>query len=258
MKFFKKWSLLGFLMIAGIIFAACQPTAPSSQSPAIQDEQQPTEVQLLDKAFSQEKLGDCYNAYNPVEEGKIWKYTSTSGTETSIIEMSYKNVTQSTFTSVQKFTDLSTEAQWTCSADGLISDQLINVNISQIPGVSIETTEVKGIVFPKENLWQAGYSWDTEYVIAVKFTNGGTVLEGTGNLMLTNTITGKESVTVPANVYDDALHVDVTGTMKVGILGVENTIPITFTNWFVKDTGLIKSASTDAALPFSMELTSIE
>ena len=65
-------------------------------------------------------------------------------------------------------------------------------------------------------------------------------------------------MSVPSGVYDDALRVDVTGTIKVGVMGFENTIPITYTNWFVKGTGLVKSASIDSTFPFSMELISVE
>ena len=181
-----------------------------------------------------------------------------SGGENSTLDISYKDVTSSSFTSIQKFPDISTEVQWTCSPDGLLSSQFANMSIAQIPDIQFETLEVKGVVVPKEEKWQIGYSWNTEYLIKVKFTSGDTSFEGEGNLVVVNSIAAIEPVTVAAGTYSDAFRVDATGNFKMSIMGVENTLPIMFSNWYVKDIGMVKSASADPTLTYSMELTALE
>ena len=69
-----------------------------------------------------------------------------SGDVTSTLEISYKDVTPSSFTSVQQFPDIRTEVQWTCGPDGMLSSQFANMSIAQVPNIQFETLEVKGVL----------------------------------------------------------------------------------------------------------------
>ena len=256
MRVKRVFPFVVLMLVASITIVACslkaaldQPVSPPAEQPA----EKPTE-----NPFSPSILGDCYNPFNPVMEGKVWKYAMVSNDVTSTLDISYKDVTSSTFTSVQQLPDISTEIQWTCSPDGLISSEFANMSIAQIPNLTFETLEVKGVVFPKDNLWQVGYSWNTKYLIKVKFTSGDTSFEGEGNLVVANTIAAIEPLIVAAGSYSDAFRVDATGNFKMSIMGVENNLPIVFSNWYVKDIGMVKSASTDPTLTYSMELTALE
>lgn len=256
MKNNKTFLIFVVLLAASIFIAACSPkTAPNQPTPP--PAEQPTE-QPTENPFNPAALGECYNPFNPVMEGKVWKYATVFGEDTSTLEVSYKDVTPTSFTSVQKLPDISTEVQWTCSPDGMLSSQYANMSIAQIPDLQFETVEVKGVVVPKEDKWQVGYSWYTEYVIKVKFTSGENAFEGQGNLSITNTIAAIEPITVPSGTYNDAYRVEVTGDMVMSIMGTENTIPLTYTTWYVKDVGMVKNASTDPSLTYSTELTSLE
>jgi hypothetical protein len=237
-----------------IFFVSCspgvatnQPVVISTESPALQPTENP---------FSSIKLGNCYNPYNPVIEGKIWKYAMTSGSTKSTMDISYKNVTPDSFTTVQQFSSLTTELGWTCSTDGLISSQFSNLSINQIPNLKIQTIDVKGVVFPKEDKWQVGYSWDTTYTIKVSFGSGQNVYEGQGVITLKNIIFSVESITVPSGKFDNAFRVDISGTFNMSVNGSENTVPLTYSNWFVKNVGMVKSGSADPNLPYSIELIS--
>jgi hypothetical protein len=252
------------LLAAGIFITACspkttavQPASPQAEKPISPQAEQPA-VKPTENPFNAANLGDCYNPFNPVMEGKVWKYVMVSGDVKNTMEISFKDVTQSSFTSVQKFSDISTEVKWTCSPDGLLSNQFGNLSIAQIPGIQFETVEVKGVGFPKEDKWQVGYAWNTEYVIKIKFTSGDTVYEGQGNIALKNTIAAIESVTVPAGTYKDVYKVNVTGNMTMNAMGTENTTPLTFINWYVRDVGMVKSSSADPNLSYSIELNSLE
>lgn len=252
----KDFRILPVLIITGILVAACGPKVVPDQ-PASPPAELPAE-QPIENPFNPITLGDCYNPFSPVLEGKVWKYATVSGGVTSTMDVSYKDVTPSSFTSVQQFPDIRTEVQWTCGPDGMLSSQLANMNFIQIPDLKVETLEVKGVLIPTEEKWQVGYSWNTEYVIKVSFTSGESVFEGQGNMSIANTISAVESVTVPAGTYGDAFKVDVVGNMVMSIMGTENTIPITNSTWYVKDVGMVKNASTDATIAYSMELSSFE
>ncbi len=252
----KVFSILAAVLAVTISIAACSPKAAPDQ-PAPSQTEEPVE-QPTENPSSQAALGDCYNPFNPVVEGKVWKYTTDSGDATSTLEVSFKDITASTFTSVQKFADISTEVQWTCSPDGMLSSQFAMMSIPLVPGVEFETLEVNGVVIPTEDKWQVGYSWDTQYVIKIKYTSGETVFEGQGNFTLANTIAAEESVTVPAGTYSDAFLVETSGSLVMNIMGTETTLPITFSTWYVKDIGMVKNALTDSTLKYSTELVSIE
>jgi hypothetical protein len=248
---------LFLISIFGLILLTSCGTNTVANTPGNSPTEMPV-IQPTADPFSAEKLGNCYNPFNPVIEGKIWKYSMTSGTSTSTMDISYKNVTPDSFTTVQQFSNMSTELGWTCSSDGLISSQFSNLSIAQIPNLQIQTVEVKGIVFPKEANWQAGYSWDTGYTIKVSFGTGQNVYEGQGVITLKNTISSIESITVPAGRFDNAFRVDISGTFVMAVHGSENTVPLNYSNWFVKNVGMVKSSSTDPNLPYSIELVSYQ
>jgi hypothetical protein len=173
------------------------------------------------------------------------------------MDIFYKDVTSASFTSVQQFPDIRTEVQWTCGPEGLLSSQFANMSIAQVPDLRFETVEVKGVLVPTADKWQVGYSWDTEYEIKVSFTSGETVFEGQGNMKVLNKIATNETVTVSAGVYNDAFKVDVAGNMVMNIMGTESTIPITYSTWYVKDIGMVKSISADPNMTYTIELASL-
>ena len=260
MKNNKLFPIFTLLVIAGLSIAACSPnTAPEQSAPLPVEEamEEPTE-QAAENPFNPAALGSCYNPFNPVMEGKVWKYSMVTGDTTSTMDISYKDVTSSSFTSVQQFPDLSTEVQWTCGPDGLLSSQFANMSIAQVPDLKFETVEVKGVLVPTEDKWQVGYTWNTEYVIKVSFTSGGAAFEGQGNMTVSNKIAATETVIVPAGTYNDAFKVDISGNMVMNIMGTESTLPLTYSTWYVKDVGMVKSASADPTLTYTIELASLE
>jgi hypothetical protein len=248
--------VFAILIVASLSIVACNPKEAPVQSSTPTDEQ--PEVLPTENPFNPTALGSCYNPFNPVMEGKVWKYSLVSGDVTSTLEISYKDVTASSFTSVQKFPDISTEVQWMCGPDGLISSQFANMSIAQVPDLKFETVEVNGVLVPTEDKWQVGYAWNTEYVINVSFTSGESAFEGQGNMSVTNTISAVEPVTVPSGTYNEAYKVNVSGNMLMNLMGTESTIPLTYTTWYVKNVGMVKSASLDPTLTYSMELASLE
>ncbi len=260
MKKNRLFPIFTFFAIASLFIAACSPKAAPETTSSAPDEEvmvEPTQ-KVSENLFDQAALGSCYNPFNPVMEGKIWKYTMVSGDTTNTMDVSYKDITPASFTSVQQFPDISTEVQWSCGPDGLLSSQYANMSIAQVPDLKFETLEAKGVMVPSEDKWQVGYSWITEYVIKVSFTSGDTAFEGQGNMAVLNTIAASETVTVPAGTYHDAFKVDVSGKMVMNIMGTESTIPLTYSTWYVRDVGMVKSASADPTLTYMIELVSLD
>jgi len=260
MKNNKVLPIFTLLVIASLSIAACttQQAPEQSAPPPVEEMVEGTAEQPAENPLNPTILGSCYNPFNPVIEGKVWKYTMVSGDTSSTMDISYKDVTTSSFTSVQQFPDISTEVKWTCGPDGLLSSQFANMSIAQVPDLKFETVEVKGVLVPTEDKWQVGYSWNTEYVIKVSFTSGETTFEGQGNMSVSNTIAAAESVTVPSGTYSDAFKVDISGNMVMNIMGTESTLPLTYSTWYVKNVGMVKSASADPTLAYTIELASLE
>jgi hypothetical protein len=211
MKNNKIFPVFAILVIASLSIAACDTqVAPEQSAPPPTEEVvvEPTE-QPAENPFNSTLLGSCYNPFYPVMEGKVWKYTTMSGDTTSTMDISYKDVTTSSFTSVQQLQDISTEVQWICGPDGLLSSQFPSMSsIVQMPDLKIETLDVSGVFIPTEDKWQVGYSWNTEYVIKVSFTSGESVIEGQGTLTVANTISAIWKYCAEYNGYRNQNAVD--------------------------------------------------
>ena len=44
----------------------------------------------------------------------------------------------------------------------------------------------------------------------------------------------------------------------MNIMGTESTLPLTYSTWYVKNVGMVKSASADPTLAYTIELASLE
>jgi len=250
---FRIWTITAILVL---ITAACSPK-PAPDVPADLPQDSPAE-QPAENPFSPAGLGDCYNPFNPVIEGKVWSYSIQSGNITNTQESSYKDISSSSFTSVQKFPDITTEISWICSPDGLLSSEYASMSITQVQNMDFDTVEVSGVIFPHEDRWQVGYSWDVVFNVKITITIDDTVFEGEGEISQTNTIASIESVSVPAGSYPEAYRVDIAGNFKMETLGVESNIPTSYSTWYVKNVGMVKSSSDDPGFSYITELISWE
>ena len=124
--------------------------------------------------------------------------------------------------------------------------------------MEFQTVDVTGLALPSEPNWQVGFSWDTGYKLKLIITADENTLESEGEAVMTNTIAAIESVTVPAGTYPNAYRVDVTSTMNILLFGTQSEIPLNYSNWFVKDIGMVKSSFGDSPIPVEVELISIE
>lgn len=245
------------LLLAGLsvmlALAACAPK-PQPEQPTQAPSNQPTD----NPPENSQMVGDCYNPFNPVVAGRTWTYQTQTAESTDTYTISYEDVGDSSFTSVMEFDEVASRIEWTCSPAGLLSSDFAALNFAQIENMEIETIDVTGVIFPPADKWAPGYSWDLASNVNIKATFEGNTFSGQGNIALTNTIVGAEAISVPAGDYPEAYRVDVTGTVEFSAFGFGTEIPVTYSSWYVKDIGMVKSASTEAQFEFTTELLSLE
>lgn len=245
------------MMITGLLiifaFAACTPAA-EPEAPVDEVMEAPVESPPMNA----ETLGDCYNPFNPVIEGRTWTYRIQTSDSTDEYSISYGNVSESSFTSIMTFPDVSTSIQWSCSPEGLLSSDFASMNIAQLDNIEIETVDVSGVVFPNAENWQVGYSWDTAFNVNITVSYEGNSFESQGTIAMANTIGAIEPVSVPAGDYGEAYRVDVSGSYTMSAFGVNTEIPITYSNWFVENVGMVKSSSADPEFGYTTELILFE
>jgi hypothetical protein len=140
----------------------------------------------------------------------------------------------------------------------------MSISVPELPGIEYESVDLSGITFPPDDQWQIGLTWTSVYTITGQMT-----LEGVGRVTshiyatIENEITAQEEISVPAGNYADAMRVDSYGTLVVESRVGEIALPPTettfgHTNWFVKDVGMVKSASNEPDITYTSELVSVD
>jgi hypothetical protein len=191
--------------------------------------------------------GDCGNAFYPVVEGRVLTYNSTiAGLGESTFSTTFSDVSESSFTVT---TDVGDEeaisVTWICTGEGMLSPEF-----SQLPGAgegfSIEFVEAEGVTIPSEDLFQPGESWSTHYVAnATMADTGAGEMTMVQTMDMTNTVTGIETVSVPAGDYPEAVRVETTGTigiaMSIGDTAQPATsVPMSYITWYVEGIGMVR------------------
>jgi hypothetical protein len=206
------------------------------------------------------RVGDaCYSPYYPIRSDTTWLYrTQASGAATSDYSMTYKDITPSSFTAVQTFSEFSSEVRWMCTEQGLISSEYAQLNLANLPGFEFETLDVTGATLPPAERWEVGTAWDSKYQLKATADIQGVSVESQFEITMQNRIAAQEPVGVPAGSYPDALRVDSTARMVIDAAGRSTEVNLSFSNWYVQDAGLVKSASADPSAAFVLELLSVE
>lgn len=253
------------LVFAALLLAACgspavAESAPTAMESTAMDESMPEDSgpAMPADAVTSEGTGFCNNAFFPIRSDKTWNYNVTSVGEDADFSWTFKDISDTSFTIVQNFPGVTNEITWDCNSDGILSSDYANMAVNADVDVQYETLEVSGVSLPPADQWSVGKSWDTNYSVMVNINAQGFETQAGGNIQLNRTITAIESVTVPAGTYPEAYRVDSTGQMTLDIMGNESTTPLTYTDWYVKGVGFVRSSSTDGDLSYELELISFE
>ena len=133
-------------------------------------------------------------------------------------------------TETRKYPDRTEQTQWTCVEGGL---NTLPEGDQPIPGGSVRLTKLTGVVIPSDETWKVGGSWKYRYELKGKVS----VFDLTGFLEVTNRITAKETVEVPAGKFE-ALRIEASfqGQLGLGFGGKA-------TYWFAEGVGVVKQLS---------------
>ena len=258
----KHYRRLVVILILGLLMAAC-----SKQSDAA-DENQP-----VDKEVSPVMSDACGVSYFPILADKTWVYRIYQENGTYVENrVWYEDISDASFTWKQEMAGdppITTEVQWNCSDEGLISTDYVSSNlpmVMQTMGVAgdyqIETLEFSGITFPASDMWYVGSEWTGSWKVKSQLTiEDMGLVDAEITLTMNNVIGGEEPVSVPAGTYDKAMRVDSTMLIETNITMQGMTIPTingeyTMTSWFVEGVGMVKQVSEEANV--TMELGALE
>jgi hypothetical protein len=205
----------------------------------------------------------CDHPYYPVKEDAQWVYQVTYKTgdaPTSTYTETRSSTGANTFTERRVFNGLTTETDWNCTSDGLVSTQFANLALAgQEDQFTIETVNVRGVTVPAANSLTAGATWTNGYDLKGTMTSQGASTSFEGTVETANEIVGEESVTTPAGTFT-ALKIESTTTMTLSTKVGDSTVPVEFkfntTSWFARDTGMVKSVTSGAFGEVTIELIS--
>jgi len=207
-------------------------------------------------AVQSEAAGLCSHPFYPIRSDRVWRYMLTGGGGDPIeYSITFSDIDADSFTAVQRFDDeLTTEARWECTEEGLISAQYINLFLADAPDMEFETLSVDGVVLPPAEEWVVGNTWPNEFMISFAIDVEGMAISSEFDVAMLNEITAIETVTVPAGTFDNAVRVD--STTSVSVMGT--LTETTLTSWYVEGVGLIRNASVEEGESFVMELVALE
>ena len=254
-------------MFIAILFLSCAASPSIAFAETLEDDE-PTPEGEIPTTYTTEAGGACANAFYPLLSNMTWQYNITigeedseRGQETFSTSISFKDITDDSFISVQTSGDQSNDVSWSCTDEGLLSSTYFNMNMSPSQAMDFETFEVEGVALPPEAEWEKGKFWDVDYKIQITMRrpDSDEETQTEGEISLSREITGKDIITVPAGTFEDAYRVESTGVMTTTMPdGNEASMPLMYTDWYVKGIGLVKTATADANMSYSMELASLE
>lgn len=206
-------------------------------------------------------VSECFNEYMPVREGAVWNYNLT-GTATDTFSRRIVIVNERNFTEQDAFTSgVVRDMRWRCREGNLIALNPPSGNFSSIneEGVWIEfeTSEVEGVTIP--NAIVTGAVWKQTMNIEGRQKIYNVEYKAKNAIENNCTAVSNEAVTVPAGTFE-AVRIDCNVVVNVS-LAIEdkpNQVVLTFTNisWYVRNVGLVKSATAGEGINATVELTS--
>lgn len=259
-----------FICMGMVLWLLLTPAACSSSSDIVSDEivdeNSPSSQESVDENEVEDTtsgsitqgIGFCANDFYPLRSDKTWHYSITSGDVDSEYSITFKDITDSSFMSVQTFPGMTNEVEWQCDANGMLSSSYSNMSFASTSDVSYDTLEVSGVALLPDDQWEIGSSWSMTYKVQVTINSGGTEIQAEGQIDINREIAAIEEISVPAGTYSNAYRVDSIGTMDITLMGSQTSTPLVYSDWYVRDVGLVKSSSNEADMPYEMVLDSFE
>ncbi len=246
-------------LFAFSFLTACREVGPEEETVTIEEET-PEEIIIEEKEEIPEKKGEeaeplineepsgpCDNSYFPIIENMIWTYNiQATGIESFDYSLSFKDITDNSFTQTVTLPDAVIESKWTCSELGILQSEYRELSFTDSAFGSIEytTVGVEGITFPPEDELIIGKTWNVIYDTEATIKVGGTETNATVKVETGFEIISIEDIEVPAGNYPEALNIANTVTISISSDFLNTTFVSDSNSWFAKDIGWVKNIGT--------------
>jgi hypothetical protein len=184
----------------------------------------------------------CYHPFFPVTTGASWAYQSSMGESYTL---NLREVETDTFVMTQTLEDSDTTftIDWYCSEEGILRGTFGQVDIlaetsgEETPEITFETLEWS---------WETGTRWTSEYQLAGDVNMQGVEATSEVSVTIEHTLSGVETIEVPAGRFEEAYRVDSKGIIDMVMRMGETSTPVTgitytYATWYVRDIGMVKS-----------------
>jgi hypothetical protein len=193
----------------------------------------------------------CGVPFYPVRAGLEKQYRVTydrNAAPPAAYTESYSDIRPESFTLRYRFPEMTVSTGWNCAAEGMVALEYGNLDFARRQNnFKLETVGRTGVTVPSADRWREGEEWRAAYEIRAEIVGPqGASGRGSGTIEITNRVTGREQVTVPAGTYD-ALKVESVMAMKLtvrfGQMAVPTNADVRNTSWFAENVGMVKSVS---------------
>jgi len=183
----------------------------------------------------------CTTDYWPIQTGASWNYTSASGDWSLGVATVQGDDTSATTTLVHGVPQGRTNADWTCTTDGLSPGNSLEADFN---GTTVQTTVIStvGVWLPTARL-DLNASWNFQETYTQTGAPGAS--PATITLARDCSVNAAESVSVPAGTFD-SLRADCTET-RTDAAGA--TTQTELKSWYAKGVGLVREESSENSGP---------
>jgi len=207
----------------------------------------------------------CFFSYYPIALQIRWNYQRE--TQTLPIEqyqIYFERIDPESFVEYWQFDSQQSQIVWYCTPDGLVQSQFTQLSIPGIPeGFPLRTKEYHGITFPNQENFIVGATWETTYILQGNMSTDVGDMKAEINIMVENTLTAMEEISLPFGTYPQAARVDALVTMLIdtqvgSISGPTTEITQDYSAWYVEGIGKVKSIAREQAGDIITELFSVQ
>jgi hypothetical protein len=256
-KQISQSSLLPFLLVTGLLLAACGGTAPTGDAGSAPTgaeatgATQPTVAVATQDSGGVPASGACAHPFYPVVLNATHAYIiSGEGIDTSNFTQTITEMRADGFTLTSQFDELTLTQQWTCSAEGIAALEYGGGSAAVLSAVGLnaqfKTTNMTGVSLPANLI--PGATWNQSFSIEGTMDMGEAgEASAAGSAVMDFEAIGMESVSVAAGTFD-AMRVETTTSINMQVTMMGLKVPVMFEgntiSWYAEGIGWIKSDDT--------------
>jgi hypothetical protein len=252
------------------------PIPPSSTpeagepEPAVTTTPSPTPPVVATTPSDTAAMGEtaCDHPYFPMRTGATWTYRLSDAGETMTMIWTVTGVTgdrnNAEATIRAEFDGFTTTYTWQCTPEGIVSFDFHAFNFDEFEfemedmSYSTEFSDQSGVTLPAPGQMRQGFSWNNGFTMRTTIAMAGLALTYDFTNSESFTITGEESVTVPAGTFN-ALVVEMVGNSSASssmMPEMNMAFGSSGTHWYGRGVGWLRSVTITDGERSTMELVS--